>query len=403
MPDHFAPAGQLACGSSTAARRRALQAVFCFVGISLASWVTRTPAIRESLHASTAQMGLVLFGLSAGSMTGILSAGALVRRFGTKAVITGGAALVVTGLAALGGSTALQLPSGAFGGLLLFGLGMGSFEIATNIEGAEIERIAGRPLMPQLHGTFSAGTVAGSVLGLVFTRAGVDVLWHLLAAAVVGAGIVAVSAPSIPAGFAVSRRPVEHGGGSAVRDQLRLWKQRRMALLGCVVLGMALAEGAANDWLPLLMVDTHGFDPAGGSLLFAAFAAAMTAGRFAGGRLLRRFSRAVVVRSSAVCAGAGLAVVIGTPFPSLAVVGVVLWGLGTSLGFPLALSAAGDGDGDTTARVGAVATAGYLAFLVGPPLLGLLGDHFGLRYAMLVVLALIGCAAATAAAVRPER
>ncbi|MBQ6642918.1 MAG: MFS transporter, partial [Saccharopolyspora sp.] len=169
------------------------------------------------------------------------------------------------------------------------------------------------------------------------------------------------------------------------------------------VLGMALAEGAANDWLPLLMVDAHGFDPAGGSLLFAAFAAAMTAGRFAGGRLLRRFSRAVVVRSSAVCAGTGLAVVIGTPFPSLAVVGVVLWGLGTSLGFPLALSAAGDGDGDTTARVGAVATAGYRAFLVGPPLLGLLGDHFGLRYAMLVVLALIGCAAATAAAVRPER
>jgi len=50
-------------------------------------------------------------------------------------------------------------------------------------------------------------------------------------------------------------------------------------------------------------------------------------------------------------------------------------------------------------RVSVVATAGYVAFLVGPPLLGFLGEHYGLRSAMLVVLSLVVLAALVARAV----
>lgn len=63
---------------------------------------------------------------------------------------------------------------------------------------------------------------------------------------------------------------------------------------------------------------------------------------------------------------------------------VVLWGLGASLGFPLTISAASDTGPDAPTRVSVVATTGYLAFLVGPPLLGYLGEHYGLRSAMLI-------------------
>ncbi|CAM5606330.1 hypothetical protein STENM223S_03774 [Streptomyces tendae] len=47
-------------------------------------------------------------------------------------------------------------------------------------------------------------------------------------------------------------------------------------MIGAIVLAMALAEGAANDWLPLLMVDGHGLDATVGSLVYVGFAAAMT-------------------------------------------------------------------------------------------------------------------------------
>lgn len=126
-------------------------------------------------------------------------------------------------------------------------------------------------------------------------------------------------------------------------------------------------------------------DAATGSVVYAAFAASMTIGRFSGTVLLRRFSRSAVVRVGALLGAAGLAVVVFSPSAPMADVAVVLWGLGASLGFPTAISAAGDGDGDRSAAVSLVATSGYVAFLVGRPLLGFLGEHFGLRYAMVVV------------------
>ncbi len=60
---------------------------------------------------------------------------------------------------------------------------------------------------------------------------------------------------------------------------------------------------------------------------------------------------------------------------------MLLWGIGASLGFPLTISAASDTGPDAPKRVSVVAITGYLAFLVGPPLLGFLGEHFGLRSA----------------------
>lgn len=169
-------------------------------------------------------------------------------------------------------------------------------------------------------------------------------------------------------------------------------------MIGAIVLAMALAEGAANDWLPLLMVDGHGLDAAVGSLVFVGFAAAMTLGRFGGAFFLSRYSRATVVRASAVSGAIGLCLVIFSDNAVVAAAAVLFWGLGASLGFPVALSAAGDSGPDETARVGLVATIGYIAFLVGPPTLGFLGDHYGLRPAMLVVLAFVATAVLAAPA-----
>ena len=80
-------------------------------------------------------------------------------------------------------------------------------------------------------------------------------------------------------------------------------------------------------------------------------------------------------------------------------ISVLLWGIGASLGFPLTISAASDTGPDAPKRVSVVAITGYLAFLVGPPLLGFLGEHFGLRSAMMVVLGLVMVAALVARAV----
>jgi hypothetical protein len=122
----------------------------------------------------------------------------------------------------------------------------------------------------------------------------------------------------------------------------------------------------------------------------------MTLGRFTGGWFIDRYSRVAVVRASAVMGALGIGLIIFVDNPGWRRLGTAV-GLGASLGFPLTISAASDTGPDAPKRVSVVAITGYLAFLVGPPLLGFLGEHFGLRSAMMVVLGLVMVAALVAA------
>ena len=117
-----------------------------------------------------------------------------------------------------------------------------------------------------------------------------------------------------------------------------------------------------------------------------------------GGWLLARFSRPESLCGSAVIGVIGLALVIAVDTQAVAGGAALLWGLGAALGFPVALSAAGDSGPNATARVSLVASLGYVAFLVGPPALGFVGDHYGLRSAMILVLVLVVLAAVLASA-----
>jgi MFS family permease len=134
--------------------------------------------------------------------------------------------------------------------------------------------------------------------------------------------------------------------------------------------------------------------------VFGVFVTAMTVGRLSGVRLLDRYGRVPVLRGTAALAAIGLLILIFVPIVWVAVIGVVLWGLGASLGFPVGMSAAADDPRKAAARVSAVATVGYLAFLVGPPVIGFLGNHFGILNGLLLVLALVAMAGIVSFAAR---
>lgn len=381
-------------------RKWALNALFLVQGLALASWVSRTPAIRDMIDATTAEMGLVLFGLSVGSMIGVLSSGALVALLGARRVALIGVSLVAASLPVVGVGAVLGIQFVVACGLFLFGLGIGVAEIAINVEGAVVETETGRPFLHALHGYFSLGTVLGAGFGILATGARFPVLWHLG-----GVGILTFVALM----WAVTAMPPHTGRTDpsehrATEKTARptVWRDPRVLLIGGIVLAMALAEGSANDWLPLIMVDGHGFDPAQGSAVFTVFAIAMTVGRFTGGPVLRRFGRANVLAASALFGVLGMSLVAFVDHQVVAAAAVVLWGLGTSLGFPVAISAAGDSGPNAAARVSLVATLGYIAFLVGPPLLGFIGEAAGLRYALVVPMALMAVAVFLSPATKPR-
>jgi fucose permease len=368
-----------------------LYVLFLLPGLAMATWVTRTPALRDGLSASTEQMGIILFGFSAGAMVGILSAGVLVSRLGANRVILLGLILLSAGLMVLAiGYTGASIET-TFAGLFLIGAGIGWAEIAVNIEGAAVERQIKRPIMTALHGNFSLGTLIGAVVGMGMTAFDISLSTHLAVVAVVS-GMVTLAI--------VRRAP--RASEAKVDEQLTVEKGKTVSvnllkdpiLLGIcfVVLAMALAEGAANDWLPLLMIDGHGFGETTGTLIYVTFTLGMTIGRFAGGAIVNRIGIAPALQLSAVIGAVSLLTIIFIDAPWIAAFAVVFWGLGASLGFPLAISAAAASGSDTDRRVRLASTAGYFAFLVGPPMLGFIGEAWGLRYAMIPVLLLVAFA-----------
>lgn len=158
---------------------------------------------------------------------------------------------------------------------------------------------------------------------------------------------IAIAIRAIPDGTGKNAAEVAHGEAKG----LPVWRDAQLLLIGVIVLAMAFAEGSANDWLPLLMVDGHGFSPTSGSLIYAGFTLGMTLGRFTGGWFIDRYSRVAVVRGSAVMGALGIGLIIFVDNPWVAGISVLLWGIGASLGFPLTISAASDtGAGRAQAR-----------------------------------------------------
>jgi fucose permease len=366
--------------------------VFTANGFAFASWVTRIPTVRDALGLDASRLGLLLLVLAVGSVASLPLAGAVVTRFGAAATVRWCGLLVAAGLVVVGAGAAVAVWVVALG-LLVMSLGIGLWDVAMNVHGARVESELRRSLLPRLHAGFSLGTVLGALLGTGLIGLGVPLLAHLGGVAVVVAGaVLAATARFLP------REPAADGDDAPGSGALRAWTEPRTLVLGVFVLAMAFAEGTGNDWLAVATIDGFGVPAAGGTLAFAAFVVAMTAGRLAGPVLLDRWRRVPVLRACAAAALVGVLLVAFGGAYWLALVGALVWGAGTALGFPVGMSAASDDPARAAARVSVVSSIGYCAFLAGPPLIGLLGDAVGTQRAVAAAAVLLVVALLTGGA-----
>jgi MFS family permease len=370
--------------------------VFALNGFCFATLASRVPDVRESLDLTNGALGALLLSIAVGSMVGMPISGHLIERWGAGAVVRLGALVDLAGLVVAGISADSGLVAGAAIGLFAYGFGTGTWDVAMNVDGAAVERELGRSIMPRFHACWSLGTFTGAGVGAVAAAVGVPLAAHYAAAPALAIGVAVVASRRLlPAD-----RPAE---GDEVVDTRSAWLEPRTLAIGCMVLAFTLAEGAANDWLALSLVDGYDARHWVGVVGFALFVASMTLGRLGGPVVLDRFGRAPSMLASALAATAGVLIVVWTGIAALAVVGIVLWGFGAALGFPVGMSAAGDDPARAARRVSVVSTIGYGAFLGGPPLLGFVGNHVGTLDSLLVIAIAMVPAALLVTAVRKPR
>ncbi|MER7007962.1 MFS transporter [Dactylosporangium sp. NPDC000555] len=374
---------------------RATYAAFIMAGVSISSWATRIPQIRDALHLTPSRLGLVLLAIAGGSIVSLVASGHMVARFGSRRTVTAMAALLTLALSGAAAGYHLGVVPVVLC-LFAFGFANGAWDVAMNVQAAVVERGLGRSIMSRFHAGFSVGTVAGALLGAVMVAAHVPITLHLsVTALVVGASTILAVRAFVPDGV------TEESSGGGLRHTLRFWREPRTLLVGVFMLAFSFAEGAGVDWIGVAVIDGYQAPAVVGTLAFAGFLAAMTAGRWFGPLLLDRYGRVPVVRALAVVTVAGvLLFVFGSTTP-VAIAGALLWGVGASLGFPVGMSAASDDPAYAAPRVSVVASIGYCAFLSGPPLIGFLGDHVTVIRGLIAVAVLVAVATVVSGAVRP--
>lgn len=357
------------------ASRVAVAVVFAVNGAAAANVFPRLGELKAELGLTDAALGTALLGSGLGAILGGLAAGLLVARWGSRRVSLASGALLLAGVP-------LIAVAPGWGGLFLAlgvaGVADSIMDVAMNAHGVVVERRYGRPIMNGLHAAWSVGALAGGALGTAAALAGVPLEIHLPAVAVALAVAGAVAATRLLPG------DVDRGAGG-MRIHL---PTPAIGLLGLLVLCAALVEDAPQAWSAVYLSETLRLPAEGAGIGYVAFAAAMLLGRSLGDRVVAAAGPARTTRVGAVLAGAGMAAVLLTSSPVLAVVGFAAMGLGVCTVFPVVFSAAGNLDAlPSGAAIAMVSLLARFGFLLGPPLIGALAEVTSLRLALLLVVA----------------
>jgi MFS family permease len=365
--------------------RAAVSAVFAVNGAAFASLFSRLPELQRQHGLSDGTLGLVLL---AGAVTLMLAqplAGGLAARSGSAPLtLAGGLAYAAT--LALPGVAPTPALFGA--GILAMAASSGVLDVSMNAQAIAVTQRHPREIFASFHAAFSFGALAGATVGSLAAGVGLRPAAHLALVAGVFIAVMLTVWPGLlpPAADARADAP------------LFARPTRALAALGALAFCALLAEGSVGDWSAILLDRETEAGPSLAALGLAGFSLTMGFGRLAADPLAERFGRATVLRGGGLLATAGLALALAGGTAASGIAGFAIMGCGLAGLFPLTLSAATEGDDAAAPALAAVSTTGYLGFIVGPALIGLLSDATSLPVALALVAVLCLAAAALAGA-----
>jgi MFS family permease len=353
---------------------------FFVYAFCMGSLPPRLPDLQRMMQIEEGPLGFGLIGAAAGTLVSLSFSGPILERIGYRRVI-----LTMIPLLALLYAIASFATGPLSFFLLLFpvGLVIGGIEIILNLEADRTEHMVGYRIMNRAHAFWSFGFFSAGIISALIAQSGLSVQVHLF-----------LMVPLVIVGVALILGrfdPAPHRTGSSTEDTPHFTvPTMAIMVLVAVTLSAMIMEGAGIDWSAIYMRDVFGASPflSGFAVALGAWTQAVT--RFFADPFVERYSPTAVARVLLGVLGAGVLLVFFAPTGWLALVGFALMGIGTAVIFPLAMSAAAQlTDRPAQANVASLAQVSFVAFLLGPPLLGYVAEYFGIRWSFGIGLPLV--------------
>ncbi|MFF6881313.1 MFS transporter [Streptomyces sp. NPDC012474] len=370
---------------------------FLVQGVAFALLVTRIPAIQDRYGVSDALLPAFLAAVPILAGVGSVATERLVKRVPPSRLLRWSQPVVLLALLGVGaGERMVELGVA----LAAFGLAVGVLDASMNMLGVSLQRSYGRSIMLSFHAAYSLGGIVGASLAWVGAH------WHL-ALWVSYLPVVLVLFPAVLVGsrWYVDDRdagPVAEEKGGDGQVVVFKW-----LLPLCLVMTVAyIGDSTVSNWSAKYLQDVLGSSEQMATVPYNVYMVTTLLGRAVGDLGVRRFGAVAVVRGGALVAAAGFAVVATAPGAWVGMLGFTLLGLGLCVLVPQTFAAAGRlFPGASDAAVARLNVFNYLGFLIGSPLVGVLGDLWSYRGAMLVpmVLVLVTLVYARSFAPQPDR
>jgi len=347
--------------------------VFFFIaGFVFASWASRIPDIKNTLHLSDAGLGSVLLALPAGLITGLPLAGFLVSRYGSKRIMIAGAILYPSVLLLLGlAASPFQLTAALF----LFGFCGNLLNISINTQAVGVEAIYGRSIMASFHGLWSLAGFTGAAVSTLMISYSLTPFVHFCIISAAAALLI----------FASYKHALPEDNGDN-KQPLFAKPDNAILKLGFIVFGSLVCEGTMFDWSGVYFEKVLKVPDSLRTLGYIAFMSSMAGGRFVADWLVTKFGVKQMIQISGIIVSTGLLTAVIFPYLIPATIGFLLVGIGVSSIVPLTYGIAGK---STTMSPGlalaALSTIGFFGFLLGPPLIGFIAQAAGLRWSFTVI------------------
>jgi MFS family permease len=353
--------------------RIAVSTLFFLQGTCFATWASRIPSIQQQLGISDSLLGVVLFALPVGSMLSLLFSGALINRFGSKKIAINALLLysLLLPLIGLSHSTTLLMAS-----LVGFGVAGNMANIAINTQAVHVEAKYGKNIMASFHGLWSSAGFVAAGVGTFMIGKGIVPLTHFaIIAALIAFGVAACY-----------HYLVREEGKGAASTKFFVKPDKTLLQLGVLAFCCMICEGAMFDWSGIYFQKVVKAERNMVGAGYTAFMCAMASGRFVADWVANHLKFQKTIFYSGLLIATGLFVVVAFPVVLTAIFGFLLVGFGVSSVIPLIYSEAGK---SRTISPGmaltAVSSIGFLGFLAGPPVIGLIAGTFTLRISFLIV------------------
>ncbi len=356
---------------------------FAVYSFAMGNIFPRLGAIQTQMGVEEGALGLGLIGAPVGTLISLSLAPPLIERIGFRPVL-----LASIPILAIAYAVAVHAPTplALFAMLVPIGLLLGVIEIILNTEADRVEALAGRRIMNRAHAFWSIGFFAAGMFGAAMAGWGASPQLHLaLVVPITLAGTWIFLRHFDPA----PHRARSHGKADAAPPRFSM-PTGPILILVCVTLSAMMMEGASMDWSAIYLRDTFAATPFTMGLGVVTFALAQATARFFADSFVTRHSPAGVARVLILLLFAGCLLISFPPSLGLSLAGFALMGIGSSALFPLAMSAAAQREDRSAAvNVASLAQISFVIFLLGPPLLGYVAEHFGIRAAYGLGLPLI--------------